>query len=129
MRRDARITAFTLIFEKLFTSCDEFDSELIDNMSKLEDRQFARDLISSFEENRESLTEIISKYLTGYSIDRVYKIDLALIYTALCEIKYQNVPKQVAINEAVEIAKVYSTEKSPKFIHGVLSSIIKGEEL
>lgn len=129
MRRDARITAFTLIFEKLFNSCDEFDSELIDNMPKLEDRQFARDIVSSFEENRDTLTQTIGKYLTGYSIDRVYKIDLALIYTALCEIKFHSTPKQVAINEAVEIAKVYSTEKSPKFIHGVLSSIIKGEEL
>lgn len=129
MRRDARIKAFALVFEKLFHKCDEFDSEMIDELKKLEDREFSRQILDAFENNSEELKTIVSKYLTGYEIDRVYKVDLALIYTALAEIKYIKTPPQVAINEALEIAKVYSTEKSSKFIHAVLSATIKGEAL
>lgn len=129
MRRDARVKAFALIFEKLFQSCDEFDSEMIDELKKLEDRQFARDIVEGFEEHIENLKTIVENNLKDYEIDRVYKVDLAIIYTALSEIVYVKTPTKVAINEALEIAKVYSTEKSSKFIHGVLSAIIKSEGL
>ncbi len=129
MRRDARIKAFALVFEKLFHSCDEFDSESIDELKKLEDRQFSREILSAFEDNRNLLEEIIKANLKDYEINRVYKVDLALIFTALSEMKYLKTPPQVAINEVLEIAKVYSTEKSSKFIHGVLSQIVKSEKL
>lgn len=129
MRRDARVKAFTLIFEKLFGTSDEFDGEIIDQLKKAEDRDFARAIANSFESNAQELQQTVSKYLTGYEISRVYKVDLALIYTALCEIKFVHTPKQVALNEMIEIAKEYSTEKSPQFIHGVMSAIIKGEKL
>ena len=129
MRRDARIKAFALIFEKLFHTCDEFDSEMIDELKKIEDRQFARDIVEAFENNKQTLESMISKSLKDYELDRVYKVDLALIYNALSEIVYIKTPTQVAINEALEIAKIYSTEKSSKFIHGVLSAIVKSEGL
>lgn len=125
MRRDARITAFGLIFEKLFHNQDDFDSEKIDELKKLEDRQFARDILSQFETHHEELEKIVQSKVVGYEINRIYKIDLALIYEVLIEVYYLNTPKQVAINEALEIAKIYSTEKSSKFIHGVLSTIFK----
>ncbi len=129
MRRDARVKAFALVFEKLFQSCDEFDGQFIDELTKPEDRQFSRDVVDAFETHKDELKNTIEKYLTGYEIGRVYKVDLALIYTSLCEIIYLKTPCKVAINEALEIAKVYSTDKSSKFIHGVLSAIIKGEGL
>lgn len=127
MRRDARVKAFALIFEKLFHSCDEFDSEMIDELKKLEDRAFAREIVEKFENNKDNLSDKIKSNLKDYEIDRVYKVDLAIIYTSLSEILYLNTPAKVAINEALEIAKVYSTEKSSKFIHGVLSAIMKAE--
>lgn len=129
MRRDARIKAFTLVFEKLFSQCDDFDSEMIDELKKAEDRDFARNIVDKFEENKNTLQMLVEKSLKDYEIDRVYKVDLAIIYTALSEIVYLKTPTKVAINEALEIAKVYSTEKSSKFIHGVLSAIIKSEGL
>ena len=71
------------------------------------------------------IINIIEK--TGYKLDRVYKIDLALAYEAVTEIKYLNTPPAVAINEVIELAKAYSTEKSPKFLNGLLSAYLKGE--
>ena len=64
--------------------------------------------------------------MKGYTIDRLYKVDLAIIILAVIEVKYvKETPKEVVINEAVELAKKFSTEKSPKFINGVLADILK----
>ena len=54
------------------------------------------------------------------------KIDLILLRMATYELRWaKDVPEKVAINEAIEIAKLYSTDKSPKFIHGVLGKIVE----
>ena len=128
MRNDARQLAFQLIYERLFVK-QYFDEEFFAILSKEEDKQFSSNIISSYETNKDQLKEIVSKHLIGYEIDRVYKVDLALIYEALTEILYLKTPKQVAINEVVNLAKKFSTEKSSKFINGVLSSIIRDLEI
>lgn len=126
MRTLARELAFKLIFERLFVKNSyTFDEEFFASLKKEEDKSFAINIVSKFEENKEKLTNLISSHLIGYEIDRVYKIDLALMYEALTEILYIDTPRQVAVNEVVEISKKYSTEKSSKFINGVLSSILK----
>ncbi|MCI8555231.1 MAG: transcription antitermination factor NusB [Clostridia bacterium] len=126
MRTQAREHAFQLIFERLFVKNNyTFDEEFFSSLKKEEDKIFAQDIVKSFEEHREELTQLISSHLIGYEIDRVYKIDLALMYLSLTEIKYIGTPFQVAINETLTIAKKYSTIKSSKFINGVLSSILK----
>ena len=125
MRREAREIAFQIIFEKLFHSNSEFDDELSSSLKKEEDKNFANEIVTAFLSHRDQLEKLVEGKLVGYELGRVYKVDLALIYTALCEVKYLNTPLQVAINETLEIAKKYSTEKSAKFINGVLSSILK----
>lgn len=130
MRTQAREHAFQLIFERLFVKNNyTFDEEFFSSLKKEEDKIFAQDIVKSFEEHREELTQLISSHLIGYEIDRVYKIDLALMYLSLTEIKYIGTPFQVAINETLTIAKKYSTIKSSKFINGVLSSILKDIEI
>ncbi|MEE1029504.1 MAG: transcription antitermination factor NusB, partial [Alphaproteobacteria bacterium] len=72
------------------------------------------------------INEIISSNLKGYTINRLNKIDLAIITLAVIELKFINeTPKEIVINEAVELAKKYSTEKSPRFVNGVLADIVK----
>ena len=57
------------------------------------------------------------------------KVDLAIMRLALGEIKYgEDVPQAVAINEAINLAKKYSTEQSSKFIHGVLGAIVNASQ-
>ncbi len=126
MRAKARELAFQLIFERLFVKENyTLDEEFFALLKKQEDKDFAQSIVNKFEENREELSNIITSHLVGYEIGRVYKVDLALIYEALTEIFYLETPYQIAINEAIELAKRYSTEKSKRFINGVLSSIIK----
>ena len=80
--------------------------------------------MTAFEENQQTMQQEIENNLKNYSYSRVFKVDLALIYLALTEIKYCQTSKAVAINEVLEIAKKYSTEKSSKFINGLISAII-----
>ena len=128
MRRDARVVAFQLIFEKLFTTQNEYDEEFISSLKKSEDMDFAKQILSAFTEHYSEIQALVEKNLVGYELPRVYRADLALIYLAITEMKYVGTPAGVVINETLEIAKAYSTEKSAKFINGVLSSIVKGDK-
>lgn len=126
MRTYARELAFQLIFERLFVKENYIiDEEFFASLKKEEDIDFAKSIVLNFEKHREEIKDTISSHLIGYEIDRVYKVDLALLCEALTEINYLDTPYKIAINEVVELAKKYSTEKSSRFINGVLSSIIR----
>ena len=69
---------------------------------------------------------IIKAALDKWKIDKILKVKLTIIRLAVYEMKYvDDVPAKVAINEAIEIAKVYSDEKSVSFINGVLDKVLK----
>lgn len=125
MRNDARENAFKLIFESLFHECDvELSKENLVELKKEDDKVFFENILSNFETHKTELKEKIETHLKNYDYSRIFKIDLALIYLSLTEICYCETPKAVAINETLEIAKKYSTEKSSKFINGLISAII-----
>lgn len=69
--------------------------------------------------------EIIKEYAPDWPIDQINKIDLAILRNAVLELMQQKTPPKVVVNEAVEIAKLYGTESSPKFINGVLATVIE----
>ncbi|MBP3619365.1 MAG: transcription antitermination factor NusB [Clostridia bacterium] len=126
MRKSARENAFKLIFESLFHDCDkELSKDNLEALKKENDVAFFDSIMNSFEQNKQSLQIEIEQHLKNFEYSRVFKIDLALIYLALTEIKFCGTPKAVAINEALDLAKVYSTEKSNKFINGLICAIIK----
>ena len=126
MRKSARENAFKLIFESLFHDCDiELSKDNLEVLKKEDDVEFFNQIMAAFEEHKEELKEKIEGNLKNFEYSRVFKIDLALIYLASTEIKFCGTPKAVAINEALELAKSYSTDKSNKFINGLVSAIIK----
>jgi len=121
-RSDCRELAFKTIYSKFFNSDAEVD--LADADEKGLD--FVTKILNNFAEHYNEINEKISSNLKGYTIDRVYKIDLAILILAIIEIDYvKENPKEVVINEAIELAKKFSTEKSPRFINGVLATILK----
>ena len=120
-RSEAREIAFKTIYSKFFIH-DEEEVE-VENQ---EDLKFTAEILKNFAAHYEEVNSIISGALKGYTIERVYKIDLAILTLAVIELKFiKDTPKEVIINEAVELAKKYSTEKSPKFVNGVLADIVK----
>lgn len=136
MRSLARETAFKIIYKSLFLdgdlSCDEIMEEdkitVVLDKEFSEDDKFIRGLVSLYGENREDINNLIDSHLKGYTPERVYKIDRAILATAITELNYYKLtPYKVVVNEAVEMAKKYSTEKSYSFVNGVLKTII-GEQ-
>ena len=121
-RSNARELAFKTIYSKFFNAddSDELECSDVDSMN------FITKILKSFAQNYDEINTIISTHLKGYTVERLYKIDLAIIMLAVVELKFiKETPKEVVINEAVELAKKYSTEKSPRFINGVLADIVK----
>lgn len=86
------------------------------------DVKYIENLVSLFLENRETVDINIEKHLKGWKVERLAKLDLAVLRTSVTELCFMSeVPKKVSINEAVKIAQKYVDEKSGKFINGVLS--------
>ena len=89
------------------------------------EEKFYEELFNSFKENQDEIEAIIKSNCEGYDLDRIYKVDLALLYLAAVELKFIKTPPQVVINEVLNISKKYSTDKSGSFINGVLSKVVK----
>lgn len=75
------------------------------------------------------IDETIKKHLENWSFERIANVDRAILRLAVYELKYENdIPPSVAVNEAVELAKTFSSEDSNRFINGVLSKIMEEEK-
>ncbi len=123
MRRDSREVAFKIIFESLFNA-ESSDQEYVETL-KEKDRELANQIITFYMQNKEEIQSKVDLYLKDYKLERVFKVDQALLYLAVSEIEGVKTPPAVVVNEIIEISKNYSTDKSPKFLNGVLSSYIK----
>lgn len=89
------------------------------------DREFAKKLIYKILANSQMLEEIISERVANWEMDRIAVIDKLLLQMGICEIIFfTDIPPKVSINEAIEIAKEYSTSNSGKFINGILDAIL-----
>jgi len=91
-------------------------------------RPMTRELAEGVDEQREELDETIAAYAKGWTVDRIAPLDLNVMRVALYEIEQGEVPVEVAIDEAVEIAKEYCGADAPKFINGILGAIVRERE-
>ena len=90
------------------------------------DLEYIKDILEKVNSNLESLDAKIEESLNKWKIDRVSKVNLTILRLALAEMMYRDdVPNAVAINEAIEITRKYSDEKSVAFINGALDKAIK----
>ena len=85
-------------------------------------------LVRGVQNNVEKIDALIEKYLKGWKLNRIVRLDLIIMRVAIFEMTSPEleVPQTVALNEAIEIAKTYSDEKSAKFINGILSNLVNG---
>jgi N utilization substance protein B len=88
-------------------------------------RPLTRELAEGVDASREDLDETIAAYAKGWTVDRIAPLDLNVLRVALYEIEEEQVPYEVAIDEAVEIAKEYCGADSSKFINGILGAIVR----
>jgi N utilization substance protein B len=89
---------------------------------------YAMKLFGGVQEKKEEINQLISRYAENWRLERMSFIDRNILRLAVFELHYQDdVPASVAINEAVEIAKRYSTDDSGSFINGILDTMVKAE--
>lgn len=126
-RHESRETAFIICFEMLFQKESEIESILSgENTTDLyKISEFAKKLALLVFENTEEIDTIIEENLVKWSASRISKVSKAVLRLATAELKYTDVPVGVAVNEAVEICKKYSTTDDASYINGVLSAIAK----
>lgn len=128
-RSEMREQGFFLTFENLFTPNSDMD-ELIDLYSENVEEvcDYAKEISQGVSEHKEEFNEIISKHLKSWKLNRLPKVSLAIMYVAIYEMKYaDDVPENIAINEAIELAKKYASKDDASFINGVLGAVSRGE--
>ncbi|WP_035053914.1 transcription antitermination factor NusB [Carnobacterium pleistocenium] len=100
-------------------------NELVDEVETVLVPSYLDLLVSGVMEKQDEIDEKIKGHLENWSLDRLAKTDLIIIRVAIFEMMYvSDVPDRVALNEALEITKKYSDEKSRKFVNGVLANIV-----
>ena len=104
----------------------DVDSVIKENMDV--ENEFVKDMVYGVVTNYDELTEVANKYLNNWTIDRLNKVDQAILFIGIYELMYTDIPSVVAINEAIELSKKYSDEAVTKMINGVLDEIYHSEE-
>ena len=91
-----------------------------------EDKRYMVKAYDGITAHFDELKSIVAQFADGYNADRIYKPDLAAMILCAYELKYEDdIPAAVSINEAVDLVKKFSTEKSKTFVNGVLASVNK----
>jgi N utilization substance protein B len=93
------------------------------------DRAYIEDVVNGVFSNLAELDELVENNAKGWKLSRLAKIDLSILRLCIYEIKYrEDIPFNISINEAVELAKKYGTEDSGAFINGILSKAVPSDE-
>jgi len=141
-RKKAREIVLCLVFEKEYQKdmgCDKLYQDLIelaegsedfkglrDNLTE-EDKKYIKETFFGVFENLEKIDDVISGSIIGWKYNRISKISMALLRIAVYEIMNggEDISPSVAINEAVELSKIYDDSKAYGFVNGVLGSVAK----
>lgn len=94
----------------------------------IEDTSYIKEVISGVLKNRTEIDETITKYATGWVVDTIAPVERNILRLAIYELNYyndQDIPPKVAINEAIELSKVFSGPAAGKFVNGILGGLYK----
>jgi len=127
MRRKARVLALQALYEvdSAGHGAEEVVTRLLaeERLSE-ENANFTRELVSGVIQNREKIDENIQSFAPAWPIEQIPAVDRNILRLAIFEILLDNkVPIKVAINEAVELGKIFGSDSSSKFVNGVLGSV------
>jgi len=129
-RRELRENVFKMLFRVEFHEEGEMSGQLgmideeLENI-KEEDSAYINNKCSDIIAKIPEIDEAINASTTGWKTTRMAKVDLSIIRLAVYEIKFEeDVPAKVAVNEAVELAKLYGTDNSASFVNGVLAKFV-----
>ena len=105
-------------FLKLFVDDSEFSDDV---------KEFGEQLAVATWECRESLDKFVEQFAIGWSLDRISLLDLSILRLAFYELNKTDLAAKIILNEAVELAKEFSSDDSPKFINGILGKFVESD--
>lgn len=132
-RRASRETVMKLLYQSEFhnESISKGKNEIFEEIKGSDtERAYIDKVCSGVAEKKAELDGVIESHLKGWKISRISKVDLSILRTAVFEILYiEEIPVSVSINEAVELAKKFSTSESASFINGLLSNLVNDKSV
>jgi N utilization substance protein B len=125
-RRTAREKAVQCLFQIDMANVPVDDAIAMVMEDSDGDPQYLRYLVDGVMEHQQEIDAEIRKYLRGWKLERIPNVDRAILRLAFFEIMFEeDTPEKVVMNEAIEIAKLFSDEQSYRYINGVLSSFLQ----
>ena len=135
-RRELREHIFQLLFRVEFNGQDEMEEQVslyVDDMKEEEivepkDETYIEEKYKKIVEKLPEIDELLEKYSKGWKLSRMNKVDLTILRLGVYEMKYdEDIPERVAINEAVELAKIFGGDDSHGFVNAVLAKLSSKE--
>lgn len=134
-RRSLREQVFKLLFRVEFNEREEMEEQchlFLEHEEVVMTEEEETHIVEKYKAIHEKLEEIdamINEKAKGWNTDRMGKVDLTVIRLAVYEMKYdETIPDGVAINEAVELAKLYGQDESAGFVNGVLAKFVEAAQ-
>lgn len=130
-RSTARAHAMKLVFEWEMggDGGDDTRFNLLEVSSEEAEYGFMNSLFEGVVANQEKIDALISEFARGWTIDRLSRVDLAILRLAVYELIEKEIPAAAIISEAVTLASEFSGEKAPAFVNGVLGSISRSGKI
>lgn len=133
-RRSARKHIFNIIFQSEFHDLNEINDIIQiykdenDDIT-INDMVFIQKELKGIIENKEKIDNIINNSAVNWNVERIAKVDAAILRIAIYELIFEkDIPDKVSINEAIELAKEFSSDNSPSFINGILGKVVLTNE-
>lgn len=132
-RKKSREKAMEILFSMSLTkdTAEEAVENFVENYeedTKNLDLEYIKNILNGVEKNKADIDTLIESNLKNWKLNRISKVNLAILEMAVYEMKHvEDVPERVALNEALELCKIYSDEKSVSFINAVLDKILNNK--
>ena len=128
-RSELREKIMTILYQINVYSINKIDYNVDDIIKDVNpiDNEFVKDVVYGVITKKDELDEIANNYLNKWTIDRLGNTDQSIIRMAIYELLYTKTPEVVVINEAIELAKLYSDDDVKNMINGVLDKIYKNK--
>lgn len=130
-RSECRERVYQVLFSEDFKKDEIKWNDTLENFRKEDwkvsedDLNYINAVCNGVVSHYDEIAELINKHLKGYTLNKLYKTDRTALLIAVFELKWTDTPQKVVVNEAVELSKKYGTDKSPAFVNGVLSGVLR----
>lgn len=133
-RREIREHIFLMLFRKEFHKAEELNEQMELYISEIkeptvEEYSYLTNRFQKVLDNLESIDQILSEAVSGWKLHRMGKVELTILRLAVYELYFdEEIPDKVAINEAIEMGKIFGGDEAPGFINGVLAKVVQGKK-